>query len=184
VTGRTTHDQQSEYARPETIEETAELVSASGGNGIAVDHLVADEVSQLVDRIRSEQGRLDVLVNDLGRRESQGMEHPVWKHDLQKGLRCSAWAFMPNGLRQEPAARRADSESGRRPCDARVLSASAGLSIAAGLRAGSRERRGVGPASQITPVVTAAGRDRRGGEQDRDPSDALTRSDHWHTFLL
>jgi NAD(P)-dependent dehydrogenase (short-subunit alcohol dehydrogenase family) len=46
VTGRTTRERQSEYARPETIEETAELVSASGGNGIAVrvDHLVADEV--------------------------------------------------------------------------------------------------------------------------------------------
>src|SRR5688572_22092980 len=46
VTGRTTRDQPSEYARPETIEETAELVSATGGNGIAVqvDHLMADEV--------------------------------------------------------------------------------------------------------------------------------------------
>jgi len=67
VTGRTTRDQSSEYARPETIEETAELVSASGGNGIAlqVDHLVADEVKRLVDRIRAEQGRLDVLVNDI-----------------------------------------------------------------------------------------------------------------------
>jgi NAD(P)-dependent dehydrogenase (short-subunit alcohol dehydrogenase family) len=55
VSGRTTRDQQSECARPETIEETAELVSASGGNGIAVkaDHLVADEVEQLVDRIRA-----------------------------------------------------------------------------------------------------------------------------------
>ena len=67
VTGRTTKDRQSEYARPETIEETAALVSAAGGNGIAVrvDHLVADEVRELVERIRAEQGRLDVLVNDL-----------------------------------------------------------------------------------------------------------------------
>src|ERR671910_631242 len=49
VTGRTTRDQPSEYARPETIEETAELVSASGGRGVAVrvDHLVADEVGKL-----------------------------------------------------------------------------------------------------------------------------------------
>ena len=48
VTGRTTREQQSEYARPETIEETAELVSSSGGNGIAVrvDHLVAGEVAK------------------------------------------------------------------------------------------------------------------------------------------
>jgi NAD(P)-dependent dehydrogenase (short-subunit alcohol dehydrogenase family) len=67
VTGRTTRQQQSEYARPETIEETAELVSASGGDGFAVqvDHLVPDQVARLVERIRAEQGRLDVLVNDI-----------------------------------------------------------------------------------------------------------------------
>src|SRR5262245_30558165 len=67
VTGRTTRDQQSEYGRPETIEETAELVSASGGIGIAikVDHLIAEDVRKLVDRIRAEQGRLDILVNDI-----------------------------------------------------------------------------------------------------------------------
>jgi len=90
VTGRTTRDQQSEYARPETIEETAELVSASGGDGIAVkvDHLVADEVARLVDRIRAEQGRLDVLVNDIwGGENLKEWNTPVWKHDLQNGLR-------------------------------------------------------------------------------------------------
>ena len=90
VTGRSTRDQQSEYARPETIEETAELVSASGGNGIAVkaDHLVADEVERLVDRIRAEEGRLDVLVNDVwGGENLKEWDKPVWKHDLQNGLR-------------------------------------------------------------------------------------------------
>jgi NAD(P)-dependent dehydrogenase (short-subunit alcohol dehydrogenase family) len=90
VTGRSTRDQQSEYARPETIEETAELVSASGGDGIAVkvDHLVADEVARLVDRIRAEQGRLDVLVNDMwGGENLKEWNKPVWKHDLQNGLR-------------------------------------------------------------------------------------------------
>ena len=57
VTGRTTRERQSEYGRPETIEETAELVSSAGGAGIAVrvDHLVADEVRALVGRIRAEQ---------------------------------------------------------------------------------------------------------------------------------
>lgn len=90
VTGRTTRDQQSEYSRPETIEETAELVSASGGDGIAVkvDHLVAEEVANLVDRIRAEQGRLDVLVNDIwGGENLKEWNKPVWKHDLQNGLR-------------------------------------------------------------------------------------------------
>jgi NAD(P)-dependent dehydrogenase (short-subunit alcohol dehydrogenase family) len=90
VTGRTTREQQSEYARPETIEETAELVSASGGQGIAVrvDHLVADEVARLADRIGAEQGRLDILVNDIwGGENLKEWNKPVWNHDLQNGLR-------------------------------------------------------------------------------------------------
>jgi NAD(P)-dependent dehydrogenase (short-subunit alcohol dehydrogenase family) len=90
VTGRTTRDQPSEYARPETIEETAELVSASGGHGIAVrvDHLVADDVRKLVNRIRAEQGHLDILVNDMwGGENLKEWNKPVWQHDLQNGLR-------------------------------------------------------------------------------------------------
>src|SRR5512145_785986 len=53
--------------RPETIEETAALVTARGGVGIAVrvDHLVPEEVQALANRVESEQGRLDVLVNDI-----------------------------------------------------------------------------------------------------------------------
>src|SRR5687767_10902017 len=67
VTGRTTHQQQSEYQRPETIEETAEIVSGLGGKGIAVqvDHLISADVAKLIARIRAEQGRLDILVNDI-----------------------------------------------------------------------------------------------------------------------
>jgi NAD(P)-dependent dehydrogenase (short-subunit alcohol dehydrogenase family) len=90
VTGRTTRDQQSEYARPETIEETGELVTAAGGKGIAVqvDHLVVDQVRALVDRIRNEQGRLDVLVNDVwGGENLKEWSKPVWDHDLDNGLR-------------------------------------------------------------------------------------------------
>jgi NAD(P)-dependent dehydrogenase (short-subunit alcohol dehydrogenase family) len=90
VTGRTTRSQQSEYARPETIEETAELVSSAGGKGIAVqvDHLIPEEVRKLVDRIRAEQGRLDVLVNDIwGGEKLFEWNKPVWDHDLRNGLR-------------------------------------------------------------------------------------------------
>jgi NAD(P)-dependent dehydrogenase (short-subunit alcohol dehydrogenase family) len=90
VTGRTTRQQQSEYARPETIEDTAEQVSAAGGRGIAVrvDHLLAEEVRGLVERIRTEQGRLDVLVNDVwGGEKFIEWSTPVWKHDLRNGLR-------------------------------------------------------------------------------------------------
>src|SRR5919199_3492466 len=90
VTGRTTRQQQSEYGRPETIEETAALVTAAGGAGIAVqvDHLVPDQVRALVDRIRGEHGRLDVLVNDVwGGENLAEWNKPVWEHDLDKGLR-------------------------------------------------------------------------------------------------
>jgi len=90
VTGRTTRTQQSEYARPETIEETAELVTAAGGRGIAVrvDHLVRQEVEALVARIRGEAGRLDILVNDIwGCEKLFEWDKAVWEHSLDKGLR-------------------------------------------------------------------------------------------------
>lgn len=90
VTGRTTRQQQSEYQRPETIEETAELVTAAGGHGIAVqvDHLVPEQVRELVARIRAEAGQLDILVNDVwGGENLKEWDTPVWKHDLHNGLR-------------------------------------------------------------------------------------------------
>lgn len=90
VTGRTTRTQRSEYNRPETIEETAELVTAAGGNGIAVavDHLDPVQVQELVQRIESEQGRLDVLVNDIwGAEYLVEWNVPIWEHSLEKGLR-------------------------------------------------------------------------------------------------
>ncbi|MFC8509624.1 SDR family oxidoreductase [Streptomyces sp. NPDC057411] len=91
VTGRTTRERLSEVGRAtETIEETAELVTAAGGRGIAVptDHLEPEQVRALVERIDREQGRLDVLVNDVW-----GGEHLVtfgrktWETDLAGGLR-------------------------------------------------------------------------------------------------
>jgi NAD(P)-dependent dehydrogenase (short-subunit alcohol dehydrogenase family) len=90
VTGRTTRKQVSEYARPETIEETAELVTQAGGNGIAVqvDHLVPDEVKSLIDRVRVEQNSLNILVNDIwGGEKLFEWNKPVWEHNLQNGLR-------------------------------------------------------------------------------------------------
>src|ERR671910_1250473 len=67
VTGRTTRTQHSELNRPETIEETADLVRQAGGEGIAVqvDHLDPVQVEALVTGIEREQGRLDILVNDV-----------------------------------------------------------------------------------------------------------------------
>jgi NAD(P)-dependent dehydrogenase (short-subunit alcohol dehydrogenase family) len=89
-TGRSTRERRSEYDRPETIEETAELVDAAGGLGIAVpvDHLEPAQVEALVRRIDAEQGRLDVLVNDIwGGEHLTEWNTPVWEHDLDAGLR-------------------------------------------------------------------------------------------------
>ncbi|MDX3855682.1 SDR family oxidoreductase [Streptomyces sp. AK02-01A] len=91
ATGRTTREGVSEVGRvTETIEETAELVTAAGGAGIAVptDHLVPERVRALIGRIERDHGRLDVLVNDLW-----GGEHLVefgkkmWETELGRGLR-------------------------------------------------------------------------------------------------
>ena len=90
VTGRTTASQASEYGRPETIEETAALVTEIGGEGVAirVDHLVPSEVAALVARIRAERGRLDILVNDIwGGERLFEWNKPVWEHNLENGLR-------------------------------------------------------------------------------------------------
>ncbi|MEU6452265.1 SDR family oxidoreductase [Streptomyces sp. NPDC046979] len=90
VTGRTTRARRSEYDRPETIEDTADLVTEAGGHGIAVpaDHLEPEQVARLVDRVAREQGRLDILVNDIwGGENLFEWDRPVWEHDLDKGLR-------------------------------------------------------------------------------------------------
>src|SRR5687767_12037231 len=88
VTGRTTRAQRSELNRPETIEETATLVDAAGGRAIAVrvDHLVPQEVRALVERIEREQGRLDVLVNDIWGSTRMEWNKTVWESDLDLGL--------------------------------------------------------------------------------------------------
>jgi NAD(P)-dependent dehydrogenase (short-subunit alcohol dehydrogenase family) len=89
-TGRSTRSSRSEYDRPETIEDAAELVTAAGGQGFAVpvDHLDPSAVETLVRRIDGEHGRLDVLVNDIwGGELLFEWNTPVWEHDLEKGLR-------------------------------------------------------------------------------------------------
>jgi NAD(P)-dependent dehydrogenase (short-subunit alcohol dehydrogenase family) len=84
----------SDYDRPETIEETAELVTSLGGRGIpaAVDHLDAGQVARLADRIRDAHGHIDILVNDIwGAERLKGgppdWNKPIWELDLEKGLR-------------------------------------------------------------------------------------------------
>jgi NAD(P)-dependent dehydrogenase (short-subunit alcohol dehydrogenase family) len=90
ATGRSTRSSPSEYNRPETIEETGELIEAAGGEGTAlqVDHLEPDQVATLVERIDSDHGRLDVLVNDIwGGELLFDWKAKLWEHDLSDGLR-------------------------------------------------------------------------------------------------
>ena len=75
--------------RPETVDETAEMVTARGGIGIAAqtDHTAEEQVKALFARVRKEQGRLDLLVNDVwGGDELAEWGKPFWKLSMEKGL--------------------------------------------------------------------------------------------------
>ena len=92
-TGRTTRSARSEYDRTETIEDTAELVTRLGGQGIAVptDHLDKTQVQRLADQIRQDFGHIDVLVNDIwGDEVLKGgpdmWDSPIWELDLDDNL--------------------------------------------------------------------------------------------------
>ncbi|MHB0855944.1 MAG: SDR family oxidoreductase [Anaerolineae bacterium] len=88
-TGRSVRGRPATGSRPETIEETAELVTGWGGVGIAVqvDHTVSVQVRALFDRVRAEQDRLDVLVNDVwGGDALTAWGKRFWEHDLADGL--------------------------------------------------------------------------------------------------
>jgi len=91
ATGRSSRTEgRSEIDRPETIEETGDLIRLAGGDGTAVrvDHLQPAQVESLLRRIDDEHGRLDILVNDIfgGDRYAQ-WDKPLWEHDLAGGLR-------------------------------------------------------------------------------------------------
>lgn len=89
VTGRTTESSVSPMGRPETIEETARLVDAAGGTGVAVkvDHASPDQVRDLIRRIDAEQGHLDILVNDIwGGDPLAEWGVAFWEHDLANGM--------------------------------------------------------------------------------------------------
>ncbi|MBB4665119.1 SDR family oxidoreductase [Conexibacter arvalis] len=101
ATGRSTRARRSELDRPETIEETAELVSAAGGVGIGlgVDHLDPEQVRELVARIDRDHGRLDLLVNDIwGGEQLFRWDSPLWEHPLDDGLRILRLAIDTHAI--------------------------------------------------------------------------------------
>ena len=127
VTGRTTAGSPSPMQRPETIDETAELVNRAGGTGIPVqaDHADASQVRSLIERIDREHGRLDLLVNDIWGGDPLTQWGAVfWEHDLDKGLRLLRGAVETPHHHQlarrppdDPHSRRAHRGSHRRHRD-------------------------------------------------------------------
>ena len=93
-TGRSVRGEPSPYGRPETIEETAELITAAGGTAIAVrvDHTDETQVEALFARVQREQERLDILVNSVsGEDPRMGGWESFWKSDV---------SYLAEGLRQ------------------------------------------------------------------------------------
>ena len=86
-TGRSTTGNLSSIGRTETIDQTAEMVTQAGGQGIAVrcDHNRADDIRALFEQVAKESGRLDILVNDIGG-ENLAEWQPFWKADTAKGF--------------------------------------------------------------------------------------------------
>ena len=87
--GRSTRGEPATGTRPETIEDTAEMVDALGGKGIPVktDHTDENQVKALFDRIKLEQSRLDIVVNDIwGGDELAEWGKPFWELPVAQGL--------------------------------------------------------------------------------------------------
>ena len=106
-TGRSTRGQPSPYRRPETIEETAELVTAAGGTGVPVrvDHTVETEVRDLFARVGKEVGRLDVLVNSVaGEDPSLRWQESLANFDMNQGLAVMRPAVFSHLLTAKHAA--------------------------------------------------------------------------------
>lgn len=99
-TGRSTSGRPATPGRPETIDETAELVTARGGHGVAVavDHTVAAEVERLFARVQAEQGGVDILVNDVwGGDELVEFGKTFWQVSLERGktmLERAVWSHI------------------------------------------------------------------------------------------
>lgn len=88
-TGRSVRGRPASGDRPETIEETAEMVTGYGGQGIAVqvDHTIPAQVTALFDQVKADQGRLDILVNDIwGGEKLTEWGVPFWEMDIDQAL--------------------------------------------------------------------------------------------------
>ena len=114
-TGRSIEGNPSTYNRPETIEETAKMVTDYGGKGIwkQVDHTQPDQVESLFNQIDKEQnGQLDILVNNIpGDYHLEWIEwgfaaQPFWKHTLEAGLAVQQYGIHTHLIASHYAAQR------------------------------------------------------------------------------
>src|ERR1700676_1981798 len=95
-TGRSSRGRRATPGRPETIEETAELVTAAGGRGIAVrvDHSKPPDVKRLVAGIKRRHKGLDILVNDVwGGDALTEFGKAFWTVNLDNGFRLMKQAI-------------------------------------------------------------------------------------------
>lgn len=106
-TGRSTVGNPSAYNRPETIEDTAAMVTAAGGEGIAVrvDHTVEHEVAALMQRVVAERKRLDVLVDSVGGEDPRlGGWTAFWNTDLSQGAEALRNSLLSHVITAKHAA--------------------------------------------------------------------------------
>lgn len=95
-TGRSTPGSPSDYDRDETVQGTVELIVRAGGTATAVvvDHRDRQQVEALVSRIDAEQGRLDILVNDIGGEAYVDFDIALWDVDWERGMKLFETGFM------------------------------------------------------------------------------------------
>jgi NAD(P)-dependent dehydrogenase (short-subunit alcohol dehydrogenase family) len=108
-TGRSVAGHPSPYGRPETIEQTAQIIEAAGGAAIAVrvDHSVEREVEALFERIDAERGRLDILVNCIaGENPLMRLWGPFWENSLDHGAEIFEHSLLSHIVTAKHAARR------------------------------------------------------------------------------
>lgn len=107
-TGRSVKGNPSPYKRPETIDETAEIIVAAGGTAIPirVDHSVESEVEALFARVDREHGRLDIVVNSVaGEDPLAGAYGWFWDADLTNAAKALENALLSHIITAKHAAK-------------------------------------------------------------------------------
>jgi len=106
-TGRSVRGNLSPYGRPETVDETAEMIQAAGGAAVAVrvDHTAEAEVEALFARIDREHGRVDVLVNSIaGEEPMMAQWNSFWETNLTNGEAVFRQALLSHIITAKHAA--------------------------------------------------------------------------------